>query len=358
MRKSDVFDYMEEFGHEEVLFLSDKSTGLRGIIAIHNTTLGPAVGGVRIWQYPNEKSALMDALRLSRGMTYQSAIAGADFGGGKAVLWGTPDMKNEAYLRALGRFIQGLGGRFIAYSDLGTDEDDLSQIARETEYVLVVRDESGKLIDASKATAYGLVWGMKACCNAIFGENSLKEKRIAVQGVGNVGTHLVDYLVQEGASPIITYIDYDAIKNIQDKYSGIEVVKPDEIYDVDADIFSPCAVSSVIDEDIIERLSVKIIAGSANCVLKDTGLSEVIHKKGILFAPDFASACGNIITASSSKILQPEWKRFESAKYVYNIIGNIIEYSQKNKISTYKAAKLLAEERIERIAKVRRIQRF
>jgi len=358
MKKRDVFDYMEEFGHEEVLFLSDKNTGLRGIIAIHNTTLGPAVGGVRIWKYPNEKSALMDALRLSRGMTYQSAIAGADFGGGKAVLWGSPDIKDEAYLRALGRFIQGLGGRFIAYSDLGTDENDLSQIARETEYVLVVRDENGKIIDASKATAYGLLWGIKACCNTVFGENSLKGKRIAVQGVGNVGSHLVNYLIQESAHPIITDIDYDAIKKMQDKYSAIEVVKPNEIYDVDADIFSPCAVSGIIDEEIIKRLNAKIIAGSANCVLKDIELSEILYKKGILFAPDFATACGNIIAASSAKVLQPAWKKFESAKYVYDIVGNIIEYSQKKKISTYKAARLLAEERIEKIAKVRRIQRF
>ena len=358
MKKRDVFDYMEEFGHEEVLFLSDKNTGLRGIVAIHNTTLGPAVGGVRIWKYPNEKSALMDALRLSRGMTYQSAIAGADFGGGKAVLWGKPEIKNEAYLRALGRFIQGLGGRFIAYSDLGTNEDDLSQIARETEYVLVVRNEDGKIIDASKATAYGLLWGMKACCNSVFGENSLKGKRIAIQGVGNVGVHLVDYLVKEGADIIITDIDYDAIKNIQDRYEYIEVVKPNDIYDVDADIFSPCAVSGIIDEDIIKRLKVKIIAGSANCVLKDTELAEILHKKGILFAPDFATASGNIIVASTAKILQPALKRFESARAVYDIIGKIIELSRKEKISTYKAAMILAEERIERIAKVRRIQRF
>lgn len=357
MKKENVFEHMERFEHEEVLFISDKETRLRAIIAIHNTTLGPALGGVRVWSYPDEKTALLDALKLSRSMTYMGAVSGADYGGGKAVLWGEMEDKNEAYLRAFGRFIHGLGGRFIAYADLGTDEFDMGQIARETEYVLIIRGEDGKVLDSAKLTAYGLYWGMKACNNALYGIDSLKNKTFAIQGVGNVGTNLVDYLIKEGAHIIATDINYDAIKKIQDRYPEVEAVKPKEIYSIKCDFFSPCAVSSVITEKNIDKLRCKIIAGSANCILKDSNLSEELDKKGILFAPDFAIGGGELVVAAIQSVAMSKLSRFESARRVYNIMGRIFELAKKKKITPYRAAIQIAEERIEKIAKVKRIQR-
>ncbi len=357
MRKLNVFEHMERYEHEEVLFLSDKETHLRAIIAIHNTTLGPALGGVRFWPYTDEKTALTDALRLSMGMTYMGAISGADFGGGKAVLWGNVEDKDEAYLRAFGRFIHGLGGRFVAYADLGTNEDDMGQIARETEFVLVIRDRDGRTLDSAQLTAYGLYWGMKACNNAIYGIDSLKNKVFAIQGVGGVGSNLIDYLIKEDARIIVTDINYDAIKNVQDKYPQIESVKPKEIYSTKCDFFSPCAVSGVITRNNIDKLKCKIIAGSANCILKETEIADELDKKKILFAPDFAIGGGELVVAAVQSIAMSKSSRFESAKKIYNIMGRIFEEAKKNKITPYKAATRIAEDRIEKIAKVKRIQR-
>ncbi len=359
MKKENVFEHMEKFEHEEVLFLSHKETKLRAIIAIHDTTLGPAVGGVRIWQYKDEKTALLEALNLSKSMTYMGAIAGSDYGGGKAVLWGNREDKNEAYLRAFGRFIHGLGGRFIAYAGLGTDEYDMGQVARETEYVLVTRDEDGRVLDSAKLAAYGLYWGMKACSNALFGIDSLKNRTFAIQGVGEVGSQLVEYLIEEGTHIIITDINYDAIKKVQDKYPEIESVKPGEIYGVKCDFFSPCAVSGVITEKRIDRLKCKIVAGAADCMLKDcsSGLAEKLDKKGILFAPDFAIGAGELVVSAVQSVAMSKSSRFESARRIYNIMGTIFKLAKKKKITPFRAAILIAEERIEKIAKVKRIQR-
>jgi leucine dehydrogenase len=357
MKKENIFENMEESEHEELLFLSDKETRLRAIIAIHDTTLGPALGGVRILNYKDEKTALFEALRLSMAMTYMGAISGADFGGGKAVLWGDREEKNEAYLRAFGRFIHGLGGRFIAYAGLGTDEFDMGQIARETEFVLVTRDEDGKVLDSAKLAAYGLYWGMKACNNCLWGIDSLKGKVIAIQGVGEVGSQLVEYLMEEGARLIVTDIDYDAIKKIQDRYHDVEAVKPGEIYGVKCDLFSPCAISGVLTEKRIERLKCKIVAGSADCILRDDSLADVLHKKGILFAPDFAVGAGELVVSAVQSVAMSKSSRFESARRIYNIMGDIFNRAKRERTTPYKAAMRIAEERIERIAKIKRIQR-
>jgi leucine dehydrogenase len=357
MKKENVFEHMEAYEHEEILFLSEKGTGLRAIIAIHDTTLGPALGGVRVFPYKDEQTALFEALRLSKSMTYMGAISGADFGGGKAVLWGERHGKSEAYLRAFGRFIHGLGGRFIAYAGLGTDEFDMGQIARETEYVLVTRDEDGKVLDSAKLAAYGLYWGMKACSNCVWGSDSLKGKVVAIQGVGEVGSVLVDYLIEEGCHLIVTDIDYDAIKNIQDRYPDVESVKPGEIYGVKCDFFSPCAISGVLTEKRIERLKCKIVAGSADCILKNDDLANTLAKRGILFAPDFAMGGGELVVSAVQSVAMSKSSRFESARRIYNIIGGIFERAKKHKVTPLKAAIDIAEERIEKIAKIKRIQR-
>jgi leucine dehydrogenase len=357
MKKQNIFQYMEQYEHEELLFLSDKETKLKTIVAIHDTTLGPALGGLRAWSYPDEKTAVEDALKLSKSMTYMGAISGADFGGGKAILCGGLEDKSEANLRALGRFIHGLGGRFIVYADLGTDEEDMGQITRETEYVLVIRDENGKVLDSSELAAYGLYWGMKACNNSLYGVDSLKDKVFAVQGVGEVGSNLIDYLIKEGAHVVITDINYDAIKKIQDKYEEVEAVKPKEIYSIKCDFFSPCAISGVITKKNIDKLRCKIIAGAANCILEDENLAEDLAKRGILFAPDFAIGGGELVVAASKLLAMSKTSRFESASKIYTIMGTIFEMAKKEKITPYKAAVMIAKDRIERIAKVKRIQR-
>jgi leucine dehydrogenase len=357
MKKENVFEHMESYEHEEVLFLSEKETRLRAIIAIHDTTLGPALGGVRIFPYKDEGTALFEALRLSKAMTYMGAISGADFGGAKAILWADSHDKNEAYFRAFGRFIHGLGGRFIAYAGLGTDEFDMGQIARETEYVLVTRDENGKVLDSARLAAYGLYWGMKACNNCVWGVDSLKGRVAAIQGVGEVGSQLVEYLIEEGCHLIITDIDYDAIKRIQDKFPEVEAVKPGEIYGVKCDFFSPCAISGVLTEKRIERLKCKIVAGSADCVLRDDSLADDLAKREILFAPDFAIGGGELVVSAVQSVAMSKSSRFESARRVYDIMAAVFERAKKQRTTPLKAAISISEERIEKIAKIKRIQR-
>jgi leucine dehydrogenase len=351
-----IFKQLERYQHEEVVFCSDKTTGLRALIAIHSTSLGPAVGGTRMWAYTSEEAALDDLLRLSENMTYQTAIAGCDSGGGMAVLWGDPEQdKDEAYLRAFGRFVEGLHGRFITYPDLGTTEADIYQISRETKHVLRLRGENGKILDVAKITAYGLLWGMKACAKAVLRTSSLKNLRIAIQDVTQIGSHLVDYLVGEGARLTITDTNYDSIKNVQDRHKDIAVVDPEDIYSSDCDIFSPCARSRVLDGEAVGKLRCKIVAGAAACVLDNEGLAEVLHKKKILYAPDFAVRCGEMLVAGAqSRDLPPE-KRFEAAARVYDIMAQVISSARKQKISPHRAAKKIAEERIERVGRVRRI---
>jgi leucine dehydrogenase len=292
-------------------------------------------------------------------MTYMGAISGSDFGGGKAILWGEPEVKSEAYLRAFGRFIHGLGGRFMAYAGLGTDEFDMGQIARETEYVLITRDEDGTVLDSAKLAAYGLYWGMKACNNCLFGVDSLSDRVVAIQGVGEVGSQLVEYLVDEGAHLIVTDINYDAIKKIQDKYPEVEAVKPREIYNIKCDIFSPCAISGVITWKRLDKLKCKIIAGSADCSLEDCNvkLADELAKKGVLFAPDFAIGGGELVVAGVQSVAMSKSSRFESARRVYDIMGSIFERAKKEKTNPYRAAIKVANERIETVATIKRIQR-
>lgn len=351
-----VFKKLERYQHEEVVYCSDKTTGLRALIAIHSTSLGPAIGGTRMWAYASEEEALDDVLRLSENMTYQTAIAGCDFGGGMAVLWGDPEEdKDEAYLRAFGRFVEGLHGRFITYPDLGTDEPDLYHISRETRHVLRLRGEQNKIFDVAKVTAYGLLWGMKACAKAALRTSSLKNLCIAVEDVTQIGNHLVDYLVAEGARLTITDTNYDSIKNVQDRHKNVAVVNPDEIYALECDIFAPCARSRVLTAETVEKLRSKIVAGAAACVLDTEALAEVLHKKKVLYAPDFAVSCGEMLVAGAQTRDVPPEKRFEAAAQVYDIMAQIISSSRKKKISTHQAAKRIAEERIERVGRVRRI---
>ncbi len=349
-----IFEMMDEYGHEQVAFCYDHSTGLRAIIAIHDTTLGPALGGTRMWSYRTESAAIVDALRLSRSMTYQTAVADCDTGGGKAVLWGDPmSDKNEAYFRALGRFIEGLNGRFITYADLGTDERDMRYIRRETSYVApFVRGGRGDG-DGAQVTAYGVLFGMKACCKALFGTKSLAGKKVLIQGVGEVGGHLANYLNKEGARIIISDITYDAMKRVLDRIPQAEIIRPENVISYPCDIFSPCAFGGVITKENIDNLKCRIIAGAAYDVLESDDLAEILHERGILCAPDFLISAGELF--QSADRLQPISleESLSRAEKIYDLMLAVIDISKKENISPLKAARKMA---VERIAKIREVK--
>jgi len=351
-----IFELMEEHGHEEVLFCYNKPTRLKAIIAIHNTILGNAVGGCRLWRYESEAEALVDALKLSRIMTYQSAVADSDTGGGKVVLCKDFDEEtDEAYFRALGRFVEGLKGRFITYPDLGTDTQEMKYIKRETAYVLPYESPTGIKAESADLTAHGVYWGMKACVKEIYGVSSLDGLTVAIQGVGSVGKRLVNCLKKEQVKLVITDLNYDSIKDVQDKYPDTVVANPDEILSTPCDILSPCALGPVITHKNISQLKCKIIAGAAYDIVEDVKLCEELFEMGIVYAPDFVVNAGELfLTEDALKVLSKE-EALDSVKKIYNIMATVIAISKRENISPYEAACKMAEERIRRVGAVKSI---
>lgn len=337
---------LTKMGHEQVLFCNDAKTGLKAIIAVHNTVLGPALGGTRMWKYDNEADALHDVLRLSRGMTYKNSISGLDLGGGKAVIIGDArTMKSEALFRRFGQFVNGLAGKYITAEDVGISPDDMVHVSKETNHVVGLPGKSG---DPSPVTAYGVYMGMKACAKMQFGTDSLNGKTVAVQGVGHVGQYLVKHLAAEGAKIFITDIHEETLKKVAETY-GASVVAPQEIYDVPMDIYAPCALGATVNDDTLARLSCSIISGAANNQLADEqkhGLS--VMEKGILYAPDYAINAGGVINCFSEVSgLSLEWSH-QKAGEIYQTIYQILERSKNEGIPTYQIANRMAEERIER----------
>jgi leucine dehydrogenase len=352
-----IFELMEEHGHEEVLFCHNKSTRLKAIIAIHNTTLGNAVGGCRLWRYESEEEALIDALKLSRIMTYQSAVADSDTGGGKAVLCKDfEEETDEAYFRAFGRFVEGLKGRFITYPDLGTDTQHMKYIKRETKFVLPYESATGIKAESADLTAHGVYWGMKACVKELFGISSLDGLTIAIQGVGSVGKKLADCLKKEKVKLIVTDLNYDSIKDVQDKYpDDTRVVSPDEILSVKCDILSPCALGPVITGQNVAQLKCKIIAGAAYDIVEDVKLCRQLFKMGIVYAPDFVVNAGELfLTEDALKVLSKQ-EALDSVKAIYSIMAKVIAVSKRENVSPYEAACQMAEERIRRVGAVKSI---
>jgi leucine dehydrogenase len=351
-----VFELMDRHGHEEVVLCYDKTTGLRAIIAIHDTTLGPALGGTRMWNYADETEALKDALRLSRSMTYQTAVADCDTGGGKAVLWGDPlKDKSEAYFRAFGRFIEGLRGRFVTYADLGTAERDLRYIRRETDQVAPFVARGAAEADGARVTAYGVLCGMKACCKMVFGGSSLKGRRVVIQGVGEVGTHLARYLHAEGARLVISDIVYDAMKRVQDEIPDAEIIRPENIFDCDCDIFSPCALGGVVNHDTLNKLRCKIIAGGAYDVIESDVIGDLLFKKGVLYAPDFVISAGELFQSADRLVPVTHEESLKRTEEIYDVMVRVLERATKDKIPPFRAARKMAVERIEQVGRVRTI---
>ncbi|VDH00203.1 Leucine dehydrogenase [Lysinibacillus sphaericus] len=349
----EIIKYMETYDYEQLVICQDKTTGLKAFIAIHDTTLGPALGGTRMWTYNSEEEAIEDALRLARGMTYKNAAAGLNLGGGKAVIMGNPKTdKNDELFRAFGRFIEGLNGRYITAEDVGTTEADMDLIHLETDYVTGVSAEFGSSGNPSPVTALGVYVGMKAAAKEAFGDDSLKGKTIAVQGVGNVAYTMCEYLHEEGAKLIVTDINEEAVQRAVDNF-GATAVGINEIYGVDADIFSPCALGAVINDDTIPQLKAKVIAGSANNQLKNPEHGDKIHEMGLVYAPDYVINSGGVINVADELDGYNRERALKKVNTIYDTIEKIFAISKRDNIPSYVAADRLAEERIERVSKAR-----
>ena len=349
-----IFDSIQQFDHEQVVLCSDKSVGLKAIIAIHSTILGPALGGTRMWMYKTDEDALKDALRLSRGMTYKSALAGLNLGGGKAVIIGNPKTdKSEAMWRAYGRYIEGLSGRYITAEDVGTDTKDMEYIRMETKYVSGISHSIGGSGDPSPVTALGVYVGMKASAKEVFGSDSLTGKSVVVQGAGHVGQYICEHLYKEGAKIYISDIYEDRVKEVVEKYKAIPV-DTDKVYDVEADIFCPSALGAIVNDDTIPRFKFKIIAGAANNQLADeTKHGQILFDKKILYAPDYVINAGGVINVYYELEGYHQDRALRHAEGIYDTLKNIFAISKKENVPTYIASNKLAEERIMKIGHIK-----
>ncbi|AMO33073.1 Glu/Leu/Phe/Val dehydrogenase [Lysinibacillus sphaericus] len=349
----EIFKYMEKYDYEQLVFCQDEASGLKAVIAIHDTTLGPALGGARMWTYASEENAVEDALRLARGMTYKNAAAGLNLGGGKTVIIGDPFKdKNEEMFRALGRFIQGLNGRYITAEDVGTTVTDMDLIHEETDYVTGISPAFGSSGNPSPVTAYGVYRGMKAAAKEAFGSESLEGLKISVQGLGNVAYKLCEYLHNEGAKLVVTDINQAAIDRVVNDFDAIAVA-PDEIYAQEVDIFSPCALGAILNDETIPQLKAKVIAGSANNQLKDSRHGDFLHELGIVYAPDYVINAGGVINVADELYGYNRERALKRVDGIYDSIEKIFAISKRDGIPTYVAANRLAEERIARVAKSR-----
>lgn len=342
----ELFSYMEEYDYEQVVVCQDKDSGLKAIIAIHDTTLGPALGGTRMWTYESEEAAFEDALRLAKGMTYKNAAAGLNLGGGKTVIIGDPKKdKNEAMFRAFGRFIQGLNGRYITAEDVGTTVEDMDLVYSETDYVTGVSPAFGSSGNPSPVTGYGVYVGMKAAAKEAFGTDSLEGKKVAVQGVGNVAYAMCKHLHEEGAELIITDINEASVKRAVEEF-GAKAVDINDIYEVDCDIYSPCALGATINDNTIPKLKAKVIAGAANNQLLENRHGDIIQEKGIVYAPDYVINSGGVINVADELLGYNRDRAMKKVETIYNSIEKIMEISKRDQVPTYVAANRLAEERI------------
>jgi len=349
-----IFSQLEAYGHKKIVFCSDPDTGLKAIIAIHDTTLGPALGGTRMWAYKNEADALYDVLRLSKSMTYKSAIAGLNLGGGKAVIIGDSRRdKSEALLRKFGRFIKNLNGEFITAEDVGTNPRDMEYIRMETQYVTGVPETIGGSGDPSPITALGVFMGIKACVKELYGNDNLAGRSVIVQGIGHVGENLVRLLRDENAKVYASDINEDSLIQIAKKYNA-QAVSNNTIFDIDADIYAPCALGATINTSTINKLKCAIIAGSANNQLEDETLhGQMLLDKGILFAPDYVINAGGIINCYSELMGFSKKRTMQLTENIYEATRNVLKLSKAEKISAIEAANKIAEKRIADIKKVK-----
>lgn len=340
-------------GHEQVVFCHDPHVGLKAIIAIHNTALGPALGGTRMWNYKTEEEALVDVLRLSKGMTYKAAASGLNLGGGKAVIIGDPKtQKSEGLFRAFGQFVNSLNGKYITAEDVGTTVQDMEHIFMQTPWVTGIPKDFGGSGDPSPYTAHGVLMGIKASAKEKFGTDSLKGLRVAVQGLGNVGSNLVRYLKDEGAEITVADIDAARTKSIAAQYNSTPV-SADDILFVECDILAPCAMGAIVNDTSIGKLRTKVIAGGANNVLAEARHGDQLKELGVLYAPDYVINAGGLMNVFVELEGYSHERAFEKTRRVYDNILKVYEIAKRDNIGTHTAADRLAEERITTIGRLK-----
>ncbi|MCD6063046.1 MAG: leucine dehydrogenase [Flavipsychrobacter sp.] len=348
-----VFDLMQQMGHEQLVFCHDPYSGLNAIIAIHNTTLGPALGGTRLWNYNSHEEGVIDALRLSRGMTYKAAISDLNLGGGKAVIIGDANkIKSEGLWRRYGKFVDSLNGKYITAEDVNTSARDMEYISLETEHVTGVPEYMGGSGDPSPFTAYGVFVGMKASAKKHWGTDSLAGKKVLVQGVGHVGQYLVGHLIEAGAKVMISDINETRIKETTDKFK-VEVLNNGDIFEKEFDIYAPCALGATVNNDSISKMKCAIIAGAANNQLADERAhGPMLIEKGILYAPDFLINAGGLINVGAELDGYNRERVMGNVEKIYSRTLEIFDLSEKENIHTQAAAMKLAEKRLADIANV------
>ena len=344
----EIFDTLAEMGHEEVVVASDPSCGYRGIIAVHSTALGPALGGTRFWQYDSDEAAVTDALRLSRGMTYKNAVAGLDLGGGKSVIIGDNKTKDrEAIFRAHGRFVESLGGRYITAEDVGTGTSDMDYVHLETEHVAGLKDRSG---DPSPVTAHGVFRAIQASAKQRWGSDDLSGKVVTIQGVGNVGRYLAKELHEAGAKLIVSDIDPEKTARVA-KETGAQVVEGDAIYTAKADIFAPCALGGIINDDTLPKLKVEVISGGANNQLLEERHGYKLEEMGMQYAPDYVANAGGVINVFGEVAGWDSERSLRKADEIYDTILTVFEIAKAEGIPSFEAADRLAERRLSSVKK-------
>jgi leucine dehydrogenase len=349
-----IFDYMKKYHYENIFLCQDDKADFRAVIAIHSTALGPAAGGIRMWQYESEMDAIEDALRLARGMTYKYAAAGVNMGGGKAVVIADPKRKDrEVVFRTLGRFINRLGGKFFTGEDVGTTLEDMEYLFMETPYVITLPQYLGGVGPISPLTAFGVIQGMRACAKAVFGSDDLNNRTVAVQGVGSVGSSLVEQLSDLGARVVITDIDAARVDDVA-KRTGAKKVPPQDIYGVACDIFSPCALGAILNDETIPQLKCKIVCGAANNQLKEERHGGVLTEKGILYGPDYIVNAGGAVYDADRLVGGVNLERGkQKVARIYQTTEKVIDLAQEKKMPTYRAADVVAEKRLESIRHIK-----
>jgi leucine dehydrogenase len=352
-----IFDLMESHDYENIVFCQEKTLGLKAIIVIHDTTLGPAAGGIRMWPYETEADAIKDAVRLARGMTYKCAAIGLPNGGGKCVIIGDPRHdKTEGLLRALARFINRLNGLFITGIDVGTTVSDMEIMRTESPYIVTIPEAMGGPGDTAPATAFGVFQGIRACLREVYSSPLLQGRSVAVQGVGAVGKDLVRQLVEAGADVTIADVDQEKVNTIAAQYH-VTVVPPSEITGLDVDVFSPCALGAILNDATVPQLRCKIVCGSANNQLAEERHGDLLSQQGILYAPDYIVSAGGVICGLDS--LSPggfnRQRAMEKVSRIYKTMGNVITIAKEQNIPTYRAADVLAEQHIAMVRQVKTI---
>ncbi|WP_299767692.1 Glu/Leu/Phe/Val dehydrogenase [uncultured Dokdonia sp.] len=349
LKKADpVFGQLSFNDHEQIVFCNDKDTGLKAIIGIHNTVLGPALGGTRMWNYATEWDALNDVLRLSRGMSFKSAITGLNLGGGKAVIIGdAKTQKTPELMKRFGEFVHSLSGKYITAEDVGMETADMDLVREVTPYVTGISESKGGAGNPSPITAYGVFMGMKAASKYTFGSDNLEGRTVLVQGIGHVGEVLVEHVTNEGGNVIISDINEARLEEVSKKY-GAEIYRGDDVYSVPMDIYAPCALGATVNDETVNKIQAKVIAGAANNQLADENIhGSLLQQKGIVYAPDFLINAGGIINVYAELENYGKQEIIRKTENIYDTTLEIMRTAETSNITTHQAALKVALERIE-----------